>query len=71
MGMQVALQFLSAHWLALLIVAAVLAAFALVQVWARYRYGPKDIIGNGITIGHANPDYSRKSPTDIPRTAVK
>jgi hypothetical protein len=70
MGMQVALHFLSAHWLALLIAAAVLAVCAFVQVWARRRYGPKDTIGNGITIGHAKAFDNRSLALRIERLSA-
>ncbi len=55
--MQVALQFLAAHWLALLISAVVivilLTTYASVEVWWVRKHGPRDTTGNGITIGLA------------------
>jgi len=68
--MQVVLQFLSAHWLGLLILIAVLAISALVQAWARYKYGPKDTIGNGITIGHAKAFDNRSLALRIERLSA-
>lgn len=70
MGMQVILQFLSQHWLFVLIVAAGLAVYGLGLLWARYRYGPKDTTGSGITIGHAKAFDNRSLALRIERLSA-
>ena len=70
MGMQVVLQFVSAHWLALLILIVVLAILALIQAWVVHKRGPKDTIGNGITIGHAKAFDNRSLSLRIERLSA-
>jgi hypothetical protein len=49
--MQVMLQFLATYWLVLAIAALAGVVYVAVQLWLNHKYGPKDITGNGITIG--------------------
>src|SRR5262245_10140344 len=68
--MQEILKFFLTHWLALLIVVIAIGTCALVQVWLVRKYGPKDTVGNGITIGHAKAFDNRSLALRIERLSA-
>lgn len=65
--MQVTLQFLAAHWLALLIPAVVIVFLLAIEGWWLRKHGPKDTIGNGISIGLAKAFDNRSLALRIER----
>ncbi|HKG22236.1 MAG TPA: hypothetical protein VKC34_10075 [Blastocatellia bacterium] len=70
--MQVILEYLAAHWMALSISAVVIlvAAYAYLELRAVNRLGPKDTIGNGITIGRAKAFDNRSLALRIERLSA-
>jgi hypothetical protein len=68
--MQIALEFLAAHWLALLISAIVIAILCSVEFWWVRKHCPKDTTGNGITIGNAKAFDNRSLALRIERLSA-
>jgi hypothetical protein len=70
--MQMILQFLATHWLALVILAGLilLTVYVYVQIRTVNRLGPKDTTGNGITIGHPKAFDNRSLALRIERLSA-
>jgi hypothetical protein len=73
MGMQAVLKFLNflvANKVILLNLAGLAAVYAVLQLWAWLVYGPKDTVGNGITIGQAKAFDNRSLQLRIERLSA-
>jgi hypothetical protein len=68
--MQVIAHFIQAHWLFLSLVAGVIVLYALVELVAYHKYGPRDVVGNGITIGKAKAFDNRSLALRIERLSA-
>lgn len=70
MGMQEALNiltFLLAYKVALLSLAGVAVFYAIIELWAKITYGPRDTTNNGITVGEAKAFDNRSLTLRIER----